>query len=241
MKQGVFVTGTDTGVGKTFVTCMLLHGLASKGIRPAGMKPVETGCRFENERLLPADGLAIKAAASMSDDISDIVPYMFDKPVSPYTASMLEGRIIEPEKIIEKYDNLAARYDFVAVEGAGGLLVPVCSAAGAGMDRSAYFYSDMARDLQLPVLIVARAGLGTINHTMLTVRCALEEGLRVVGVVLNSSSGSMYDMSEDTNMQVLGNICPVPVIARLRFAESDSDENRNAVEKIISALLAFVS
>ncbi|MCE5312416.1 MAG: dethiobiotin synthase [Nitrospiraceae bacterium] len=241
MKQGVFITGTDTGVGKTFVTCMLLRSLVNKGIKAAGMKPVETGCKPSGFALVPADGTAIKAAAKMQDNINLIVPYMFEKPLSPYAASMIEGRIVEPAGILDSYAALAKAYDFMVVEGAGGLMVPVCSGTNAGINRSAYYYSDLAGDLELPLLIVARAGLGTINHTMLTVRCALEEGLRVVGVVLNSTSGSAYDISEDTNLQVLRNICPVPVITRLSYAEPENDETRAAVQEIISAVLSFGS
>ncbi|MBN2653888.1 MAG: dethiobiotin synthase [Nitrospirae bacterium] len=239
MTKGVFITGTDTGVGKTFVSCMILRWLVKKGIRPGAMKPVETGCLTTGSGLLPADAASLKAASGMQNDISDIVPYMFDKPLSPYAASMKDGRIIDPRLIISQYVSLKSSFDFMVVEGAGGLLVPVCSGTSAGIGRSAYFYSDLVRDLQLPLLIVARAGLGTINHTMLTVRCALDEGLRVAGVVLNSASGASSDISEETNMSVLANICPVPVIVSIGYLGGDVDTYDDEAERLISVLLSL--
>ncbi|MDX9715654.1 MAG: dethiobiotin synthase [Dissulfurispiraceae bacterium] len=239
MVQGVFITGTDTGVGKTHVACMIIRALLNKGIKPGVMKPVETGCVNSGSGLLPADAIMLKSASGVKNDIAEIAPYMFELPLSPYAASMQAGRIIEPNRIIEHYEALRMSSSFIVVEGAGGLLVPICSGTAAGIDKSAYFYSDLVRDLQLPLLIVARPGLGTINHTLLTARCALDEGLRVVGVVLNRSDDDSRDISEETNRILLENICPVPIVASIGYRSGDGVVDENESEKLLSALLSF--
>ena len=176
--RGVFVTGTDTGVGKTLVACALVRGLRRLGLDVGVMKPVETGVGAAG----PRDALALREAAGVDDPLELVCPFALALPAAPTVAAAAEGRRIELDVIRRAFATLASRHGCVVAEGAGGLLVPV--ADGASM-------ADLARELGLPLLVVARASLGTINHTLLTLEAARTRGLRVAGVVISHSSGAL--------------------------------------------------
>jgi dethiobiotin synthetase len=162
--KAYFVTGTDTGVGKTFVSAGILHSLRRRGVRTAALKPAETGCDPD-----PADGLLLARAAGTC-----LVPFTYRLPVAPAVAGRVEGNPFTLPPVRAAFDGLDA--DFCLVEGAGGLLVPFADGV---------LVAHIAAALGLPLLIVARASLGTINHTLLTVLAARERGLVVAGVILN--------------------------------------------------------
>ena len=176
--RGVFVTGTDTGVGKTLVACALVRGLRSLGLDVGVMKPVETGVGAAG----PRDAIALREAAGVDDPLELVCPFALALPAAPTVAAAAEGRRIDLEVIRRAFATLASRHGCVVVEGAGGLLVPVSD--GASM-------ADLARELGLPLLVVARASLGTINHTLLTLEAARTRGLRVAGIVISHSSGAL--------------------------------------------------
>jgi dethiobiotin synthetase len=176
--SGIFVTGTDTGAGKTLVACALVRGLRSLGLDVGVMKPVETGVGAAG----PRDALALREAAGVDDPLELVCPFALALPAAPTVAAAAEGRRIDLEVIRRAFATLASRHGCVVVEGAGGLLVPVSD--GASM-------ADLARELGLPLLVVARASLGTINHTLLTLEAARTRGLRVAGVVISHSSGAL--------------------------------------------------
>ena len=170
--RGVFVTGTDTGVGKTLVACALLRGLRARGVDAGAMKPIETGVGPAG----PLDALALREAAGADDALDLVCPQRFALPAAPTVAAAAEGRSVDLALIRRAFGALAARHACVIVEGAGGLLVP--AAEGVSM-------ADLARELGLPLLLVARARLGTINHTRLSLEVARARGLAVTGVVIS--------------------------------------------------------
>lgn len=178
--RGLFVSGTDTGVGKTFVGCAIARGLRAAGIDVGVMKPIETGVPAEG----PLDARALQAAASVHDPIEEICPVRFSLPASPEAAARADARMIPLAPIHEAFASLASRHSFMLVEGAGGLLVPI----DAHTDMA-----DLARQLGLPLLLVARAGLGTVNHTRLTLEAAEARGLEVFGVVISHSAADESD------------------------------------------------
>lgn len=178
MSPGVFVTGTDTGVGKTVVACTLVRELAARGVDVAGMKPVETGVGAEG----PRDALALAAAAGGRDPLDLVCPERFALPAAPVVAARAEGREVGIDAIGSAFRRLAERHELVVVEGAGGLLVPVCGKLTM---------ADLAVGLDLPLLVVARASLGTINHTRLTLEAAQRRGLEVLGVVVSHADGAL--------------------------------------------------
>lgn len=187
------MTGTDTGVGKTWVACRLAETWAAQGLRVGVFKPAESGSGGDAQAL-------IRAAAS-DLPLRLVRPYAFRKPLAPAVAAALEGRRISLTRLKAAYRGIAAVSDRVLVEGAGGLLVPYAPRLdGAGI----------ARTLGLPLLIVARAGLGTLNHSLLTVEAARRRGLRVAAIVLNGPQ-SPRDPSVRSNAAVLRKLSGLPV------------------------------
>ena len=203
MAKGFFITGTDTGIGKTVITAALIKTANLLGFRACGMKPIETGCLREGDVLIPSDGMFIKTIAHMGESVNYISPCCFENPLAPLPASEIEGISVNFEKIKRAYAELSQKYDVVIVEGLGGLLVPI---------TGDYFVLDLARDFGLPVIVVSRPGLGTINHTMLTVNYAINAGLVVAGIIINYSLPSEGTSAENTNPEVLKKISPVPIV-----------------------------
>jgi len=193
----LFITGTDTGVGKTHIAARVLHLLRASGARCAGMKPICCGDRRDAERLLAAgsDGLSI----------DDVNPVWLKTPAAPIVGSLMEKASIDVEKILASFQTLQERVEHVIVEGTGGWLVPI---------RPDYFVSDLAAAMKLPVLVVAQNRLGCLNHAALTVRSVAAYELRCIGLVLNST-----DMASDiaglTNADILKQILNVPLLAGL--------------------------
>jgi dethiobiotin synthetase len=167
--RGVFVTGTDTGAGKSVVAAAICAALASRGERVAAFKPVVTGLD-EAPGEWPPDHELLGAATGQAP--TEVTPYTFGPAVSPHWAAELAGRPIEPERLLEV---ARAAPGFVVCEGVGGLLVPL---------TTGYSVRDLAVDLGLPLVVAARTGLGTINHTLLTVEAARTVGLEVAGIVM---------------------------------------------------------
>jgi dethiobiotin synthetase len=195
--MNLFLTGTDTGVGKTQTAVQLLRAAQAIGLRCAGMKPICCGDRSDAERLL--------AASSDGLTIDEINPVWLRTPAAPLSASLIEKVAIEEQRLVEALRKLEDGFDFVLVEGVGGWLVPI---------RRDFFMSDLAAQLGLPVLVVAQNRLGCLNHTSLTVRSVIEHGLVCLGVVLNDMARST-DIATNTNADILRQILRVPILPML--------------------------
>jgi dethiobiotin synthetase len=219
--KGFFVTGTDTGVGKTIITGALIKASGLLGIRTCGMKPIETGCLREGDKFIPSDGIFIKTIAHMEEAIDHISPCCFEEPLAPLPASEIEGTLVDFEKIRKEYTALSHKYDVVIVEGIGGLLVPI---------TKNYFVLDLAKDLGLPMVVVSRPGLGTINHTMLSVNYAIKEGLTVAGIVINYSRPPEGSPAENTNPDVIKEISPAPIIGIFPYLK---DLEETSIERAV--------
>jgi dethiobiotin synthetase len=193
----LFITGTDTGVGKTHIATRLLHLLRASGVRCAGMKPICCGDRGDAEALLAAgsDGLTIE----------EVNPVWLKTAAAPLVGTLREKIAIDVEQIVLALQRLHGKVEQVIVEGAGGWLVPI---------RSDYFVSDLAVAMKLPVVVVAENRLGCLNHTALTVRSIAACGVACAGVVLNSREISA-DVAALTNPDVLRRILEVPLLAGL--------------------------
>ncbi len=183
--KAFLITGTDTGVGKTFVTYNLALALREKGIRVGCLKPVETGVKK-----VPEDGSLL--AKATGQNLEEVVPVTFRLPLAPYSATLEEGKDFSLEGLKRHFEKLRGKYEVLLVEGAGGIAVPI---------KKNYTYGNLAKDWKLPVIIVGRARLGTLNHTFLTYFYAKSLGLKIQGIVLNGFSGE--DVSERTNPAVV--------------------------------------
>ena len=192
--NGLFVTATDTGVGKTWVSCALVRAAARRGLRAVAMKPCETGDGDDGARLIEATGRALDPELAR--------PYRFHLPASPEVAARAEGAVVDVARIEAAFARLTRDADFTLVEGAGGLLVPV--APGVLM-------ADLAARLALPLLIVARAALGTVNHTLLTLEAARARRLPIAGVVL-CRAVETAGPEEPTNPEAIASWGHVPIL-----------------------------
>ncbi|MEO5720737.1 MAG: dethiobiotin synthase [Chthoniobacterales bacterium] len=195
--MSLFLTGTDTGVGKTFTAVALLRFLRAQGVRCAGFKPICCGDRQDAEMLL--------AASSDGLTIDEVNPVWLKTPAAPWPAAMEEGVTIESSRLLVGLADLQERFDFVLVEGVGGWLVPI---------GPQYFVSDLAVEMGLPVMVVAMNRLGCLNHTLLTVRSVVASGLSCRGVVLNSLEQTP-DVALGTNRDVLEKTAGVPILSGL--------------------------
>ncbi|MEK6598974.1 MAG: dethiobiotin synthase [Deltaproteobacteria bacterium] len=209
--KGFFITGTDTGVGKTFVTAGIVSALREKGANVGVMKPVETGCPEKNGRLEPQDAIFLKKMSGVDDDMDLINPYRFKALLAPAVASRVEGKIIELDRIKECYDKLALMHSVMFVEGAGGLLAPI---------NENETVADLIKLLNLPIIIIAASRLGAINHTLLTVRYAQSIGIEVKGIILNYPSLSI-DETISTNQAEIKRLANIPVLGELPFCDMD--------------------
>jgi len=174
----IFITGTDTGVGKTIVSAALARHFTSKGLRVGIMKPIETGVR--DISALGSDAALLRWAARSEDPEQLITPYRFELPASPHQAATAAGVSIDVQVIAEAFHRLRQGKDVIFVEGAGGLMVPI---------RGGFLMADLAAQLDLPLLVVTRPGLGTLNHTLLTTFAARAMGLPLSGLMINGMPG----------------------------------------------------
>jgi dethiobiotin synthetase len=172
--RGVFVTGTDTGVGKSVVAAAICAALAARGERVAALKPALTGLD-ESPGEWPPDHDLLASVASAGQSPEEIAPYRFRPALSPHLAAELAGVPVDPRRLLSAAAEASSRADALVVEGVGGLMVPLAPD---------HLVRDLAADLGLPVVVAARPGLGTISHTLLTVEAARAAGLRPAGVVL---------------------------------------------------------
>ncbi len=219
MGAGLLITGTDTGVGKTFVAASLARHFSAAGLDVGVMKPVESGCVTDPEapaRLLPLDAMALMAAAGVSDPLDTVNPYRFAEPVSPNIAARLNGVTVELDVITEKYNGLQVAHETVIVEGAGGFLTPLSDTATL---------ADLAVRLDLPVLIVAASRLGCINSTLLTVEAVLARGLKVAGILLNNPTPpDTGDQSHAHNLDEIKRFSAAPVLGAVNFTDIGTAE-----------------
>ncbi len=213
---GVFITGTDTGVGKTLIAGALARLLRSMGLNVGVMKPIETGCLMRQGKLIPQDASYLKRAARAIDPIEAIVPYRFWEPIAPWPASIREKQKIEIKKIVAAYKRLEKEHAFMIVEGVGGLRVPIT-------EKTEVIH--LIQRLDLPVLLVARSGLGTLNHTLLTIQYGQERGLQFLGVILNATQ-SAKTLADKTNRSVLSKKIDVPFIESFPYIKNIKKTDR---------------
>jgi dethiobiotin synthetase len=197
--KGFFVTGTDTGVGKTIISCGLAAELKRKKIDVGVFKPLLSGIsRYHPE----SDTSLLKQMSQTSLSYEDITPFEFEEPLAPYIAGKLEGKVVHIEDVLNHWEIIKQKHEYFIVEGAGGISVPL---------GESFLVSDLIKALQLPIIIVTRPNLGTINHTFLTVQYAASIGLRVAGIVINGISDNP-DLAEKTNPKIIEEICNVPIL-----------------------------
>jgi len=209
--NGIFITGTDTCVGKTVVSAAVLCILKSYGIDAIYMKPVQTGCRGRGKRLIAPDLELVCSLAGINPSEKErqlMAPYRFRPACSPHLAAALERRNIRVSKIMKAFAGLKKHHKFVIVEGAGGILTPI---------TRQYSMLNLMKELALPVIVVARPGLGTINHTLLSLRELRRAKLDILGIVINHAGKTRKTVIEKDNLKTIERLGATRVIAELPF------------------------
>jgi dethiobiotin synthetase len=204
--RGLFVTGTDTGVGKTLAACALLHRLRASGLRALGMKPVAAGVEQTSEGPVNGDVVALRDASSWAAPLNLVNPYCFEPAVAPHLAAAAVGTRIEIAPIKQAFDMLRASADAIVVEGVGGFLVPLNERQDA---------ADLAVALQLPVVLVVGMRLGCLNHALLTQQAIAVRSLRLAGWIANSIDPNMARFDE--NLQALRQRIAAPLLGVMPY------------------------
>jgi dethiobiotin synthetase len=198
-----FVTGTDTGVGKTYVSALLVRALRKAGFDTVGLKPICCGDRADAETLHSAAGGALS--------LDDVNPVWFRVPAAPYAAAMIENRLPDLDQIRQRFARIRESRRSIIVEGVGGWLVPILQH---------YSVADLAAELGLPILVVAANRLGAINHTLLTVQAIQARGLRCAGIILNHLT-SETDPATSTNRSILEHLLQIPVLHEVEWGQTE--------------------
>lgn len=201
--KAIFITGTDTGVGKTAISASLAAFLSlKKGLNVGVMKPFESGLSKSDGDGSDCDAGTLKRASGTNDPLDEINPYTFKAPLAPEAAAKLENVDIDIDMVGRTFQGLLERHDVLVVEGAGGVLVPI---------STGFFFCDLIKAWDIPVIIVSRLRLGTINHTLLTNIFLQSIGVSVLGVILNDTEGT-DDIAAETNPEMLRQYLNVPIL-----------------------------
>ena len=208
--NGIFITGTDTEIGKTVIAAGLAAALKAAGVDVGVMKPIASGGIEHEGHVVSEDAIFLKRAAQVVDDLDLINPICLRHPLAPSVAAEIEGVPIELGSIEAAFDQLCRKHEFIVVEGIGGIAVPICGDL---------LVAGLARRLRLPLLIVARPNLGTINHTLLTVAFARSFNLEIHGIVLNGLRREAKGLAEETNPKEIARLIHLPILGVVPFDE----------------------
>lgn len=205
MGKGLFILGTDTDVGKTIVTAGLVYNMNLSGLKTCSFKAASSGGSFDTD---------LVTSVSKLEKTFEMNPYCFKEAVSPHLAARLENKRIEREVLLSSYEKLASQYDYVVCEGSGGVVVPLV--------EGDYHIYDLVRDLDLDVVLVSKTGVGTINHTVLTVNYLKNLGIDVAGIVFNMYEGEFY---EDDNIKIIEGLTGIKTISILEKLDDLSEDS----------------
>ncbi|MCK4752179.1 MAG: dethiobiotin synthase [Planctomycetes bacterium] len=226
-KQGLFITGTDTGVGKTLIAGTIARILTDKGLKVGVFKPIATGCHRNWEGLISSDTEFLANCANSDLDFSTITPVGYLTPAAPIVSAAQDNIPIDFNKIADAYKDICQNCDIVIVEGIGGVRVPL---------TAEFDLLDLAAEFALPTVIVTRPNLGTINHTLMTIDCISAAKLKIAGIVINSYNAIEATVAENSAEQVITQCSGVNVLSIVPFDESINIEAQNPGELTAQAL-----
>ena len=217
--KGYFISGTDTYVGKTVITACLLAFYRKHGIDTGIMKPIETGVDPKCSSEANSDAKFLLAVSGNQDTLEEVCPVRLKPAAAPLQAARMTGQTLDIGVILENFRRLQARHDQMLVEGIGGLLVPI---------KTNYLVSDLIKDMQLPLIIVSRISLGTLNHTLLTLKAAQETGVEIAGVILNLLENRPLNEVELGQASLIEELIKIPVLGECPFIDPISVEQFNS-------------
>jgi dethiobiotin synthetase len=221
MTKGVFIVGTDTDVGKTIVTAGFMHILRKNGYNATYFKAALSGAFERDNKISPGDTELVSKVSKLEEAYENITPYIYRNAVSPHIAAKLENKPINLEIVKEKYIYLKNKYDYIVAEGSGGIICPLIDD-----ERGIYTIENLIKDLNMSVLVVARSGVGTINHTVLTIKHIESLGININGIVINNYK---EDLICDDNINLIERLTKIPVIGKLKIIENLDDNTIEAI------------
>ena len=215
--RGLFITGTDTEVGKTYVATLIVRSLVRQGHRVGVYKPAASGCRRVNGQIVADDAVSLWEAAGQPGSLEQVCPQRFIAPLAPHCAAQQEGRTVDAALLRDGLSVWADRCDIIVVEGVGGLMSPISDDD---------YVADLAIEFGFPLIVVAPNKLGTINQTLQTLitATAYDEGIDVAGVVLNDVAPLAFDASLSTNLTELQKRCIPPILAHIAHDQQELPE-----------------
>ena len=222
MSKALFVTGTGTDTGKTYITGLIVKKLQEARKNPAYYKAAMSG----NERrpdgtLIPGDALAVQTMSGIDQSLTSMCPYVYEHAYSPHLASRLEGNPVVMDIVKHGFADVAADYDYVTVEGSGGILCPIC------FDEARIQLEDVVKELHLSSILIADAGLGTINSVVLTAEYMKTHGLPLKGIIFNHYHPG--DVMEDDNIFMCEHMTGLPTLAKVQDGDTELDMNIDAL------------
>lgn len=231
MNKHIFITGTGTDVGKTYVSGLLLKRMHELGWSSCYYKAAMSGNIRDTEgKLIPGDALCVKNISGIPQDIDTMCPYVYENAVSPHLASRIEGNPVKMKVVKEQFHKLCGQYDYTVVEGSGGILCPL------GFDEEKIQLEDVVKELSLASLIVADAGLGTINYVVLTVEYMKQKKLPIHGLIFNHYHPG--NVMEEDNIKMCELMTGIPCVARVKADDSEMAISEEALRKIFEAEMA---
>ena len=220
--KGFFITGTDTGVGKTEVAAYLARMFSRKRFRVGVMKPVATGVgKFSK------DARILKKYSNSKDPMHYINPVTLRLPLAPLAASRIKRKNIDMKIIWDRFERLARDNDVLILEGIGGVMVPICK-----MRKKIFYVVDMILKMRLPVIIIARPNLGTINHTLMTVNALRGRKIKIAGIIFNHTSRIKKDLSVETNPSIIERLSGVKVLGIMQYNKDRNKRRMKWLSKI---------
>lgn len=222
MSKALFVTGTGTDTGKTYITGLIVKKLQEAQKNPAYYKAAMSGNdRRPDGTLIPGDALAVQTMSGIDQSLTSMCPYVYEHAYSPHLASRLEGNPVVMDIVKHGFADVAADYDYVTVEGSGGILCPIC------FDEARIQLEDVVKELHLSSILIADAGLGTINSVVLTAEYMKTHGLPLKGIIFNHYHPG--DVMEDDNIFMCEHMTGLPTLAKVQDGDTELDMNIDAL------------
>lgn len=222
MSKGLFITGTGTDVGKTYVAGLLVKKINEVAGNVAYYKAAMSGNdRDENGKLIPGDALFVKNVSAIEQDLDTMCPYIYEAAVSPHLASRIEGNPVKLEVVMEGYKNLQKKYNYITVEGSGGILCPI------NFDGEKIWLEDVIKKMDIPCVMIADAGLGTINSVVLTYEYMKKQGIECRGIIFNNCHPG--DICEEDNKVMCDYMTGLKVIACVKPGDNELEIDENTL------------
>lgn len=215
MGKKIFITATGTDIGKTFVTALIVKKLRDAGYNAGYYKAALSGAEVTENGLIPGDAYYVNKIANINEKMDNLVSYIYKEAVSPHLASQIEGNPVEMNKVVEAFNHTLSKYDYLTMEGSGGIVCPI------RYDHIKILLEDIVKELGLSTLIIADAGLGTINHVVLTVEYLKNRNISIKGIILNRYYKN--NLLHEDNKKMIEMITKIPVIAVVK--ENDKELN----------------